>query len=271
MKRYKHSYNKMNNYKLKLIYVLAVLLIAQCANAQQKDTLAITAANLRYDGIKYGKSSYLVYNKKTKQSPAEGIYMVNINVAPITYKQRPAIEISQQWDGRDTVIHRAYTVLDRVDFSNRLHHTSWKGLPYATTFDFDARKVSFEGTIADSNKIKIVSDFDESFAGYNLNWHSDLFIFTRLPYKANRSFRIKFFDPGFGKPKEEIYSVTGSDVLMTTAGRMINCWVMQRQGKPTGSYQKFWIDKKSKLVLKEEDLFNNRYRFKLKLEVAENT
>jgi hypothetical protein len=260
----------MKHYKLKFAAVLAVSLIAQCGDAQQKDTVTISAANLRYKDIKYGKASYLVYNKKTKDSPAEGIYMVNLKVASVSYKQQPAIEISQQWDGRDTVIHRAYTILNGFDFSTRLHQTSWKGQAYTTTFDFDARKVSYEGTIADSNKLKIVSAFDGSFASYNLNWHSDLFIFTRLPYKANRSFRINFFDPGFGKPTEEIYFVTGSDVLMTTAGKKINCWVMQRKGKTADSYQKFWVDKKSKLVLKEEDLFNNRYRFKLKLEVVEN-
>lgn len=237
----------------------------------EKDTVTISASNLSYDGIKYGKASYLVYNKNRKDSPAEGMYMVNINVTSVKYKHQRGIEISQQWDGRDTIIHRANTVLNGADFSTRLHQTSWQRTGYTTTFDFDARKVAFEGTVADSNKLKIVSDFDASFTSYNLNWHSDLFIFTRLPYKANRSFRINFFDPGFGKPTEEIYSVTGSDVLLTTAGKNINCWVMERKGKTAGSYQKFWIDKKTRIVLKEEDLFNNRYRFKLKLEVVENS
>ncbi|MBI1341490.1 MAG: hypothetical protein GC171_01015 [Terrimonas sp.] len=261
----------MKKARLLFTVTIAFSLIVQCADAQKKDTLTISAANLRFDGIKYGKASYLVYNKKTKDSPAEGMYMVNITVAPFRYKQQPAIEISQQWDGRDTIVHRAYTVLNKTDFSTLLHQTSWKVLGYTTTFDFDIRKVSFDGKVADSNKLKIVSDFDASFANYNLNWHSDLFIFTRLPYKANRSFRINFFDPGFGKPTEEIYSVIGSDVLLTTSGKKIICWVMERKGKTTGSYQKFWVDKKSRLVLKEEDLFNSRYRFKLKLEVVENS
>lgn len=261
----------MKNYKYIFTVAIVFSLIVQCADAQKQDTVTISASNLRYDHIKYGIASYLVYNKKTKDSPAEGIYMVNINVAPVKYKQQPAIEISQQWDGKDTIIHRAYTILNKTDLSTRLHLTSWKGLTYTTTFDFDARKVSFEGTVADTNKLKIVSAFDESFASYNLNWHSDLFIFTRLPYKTNRCFRINFFDPGFGKPSEEIYSVTGSEVLLTTAGKKIRCWVMERKGKTAGSYQKFWVDKKTRLVLKEEDLFNNRYRFKLKLEVADHT
>lgn len=261
----------MKYYKHLITAAIAFSLFGQCTFAQSKDTVTISASNLKYTGIKYGKASYLVYNKKTKDSPAEGIYMVNINIASVKYKQQSAIEISQKWESRDTIIHQAYTILNKADLSTRLHHTSWKGLTYTTTFNFDDRKVSFEGVIADSNKLKIVSAFDESFASYNLNWHSDLFIFTRLPYKANRIFRINFFDPGFGKPSEEIYSVTGSDELITTAGKKISCWVMERKGKTAGSYQKFWIDKKSRLVLKEEDLFNNRYRFKLKLEITENS
>lgn len=260
----------MNKHKIILTTAIAFFLICQNTNAQQKDTVTISAANLRFDNIKYGKSSYLVYNKRTKEGPAQGIYVVNIRVAPIVYKQQPAIEITQQWDGRDTIIHRAYTVLSKKDFSTRLHQTSWKALAYSTIFDFDNHRVSFDGIIGDSAKHKIVSDFDESFSSYNLNWHADLFIFTRLPYHTNRCFRVNFFDPGSGRPSEEIYSVIGSDILLTTAGKKVSCWVMKREGKPAGNYQKFWIDKKSKLVLKEEDLFNNRYRFKLKLEISED-
>lgn len=260
----------MNKAKLIFNISIASLLMAQCADAQNKDTVTISAANLKFDNLKFGQASYLVYNKKTKDSYAEGMYLVNINIESINYKLNPAIKITQQWEGKDTIIHRAYTVINRADYSTRLHQTSWKGLKYKTSFDFDEQKVYFEGVLADSNKLKIVSDFDKSFSNYNLNWHSDLFIFTRLPYKINRSFRINFFDPGFGAASEEIYTVTGDDLLTTSSGKKIRCWVMERKGKVVGSYQKFWIDKKNSLVLKEEDLFNNRYRFKKKMEIAGN-
>jgi hypothetical protein len=260
----------MNKLKNSMMIAATCMLSTQVTTAQVRDTVMITAANLSYSGIKYGQAAYLVYNKKSKDSPAEGVYMVNINVALIEYKKQPAIEITQRWDGRDTIIHRAHTILNKADFSTRFHQISWKSLTYATTFDFDSRNVSFEGSIADSTKQKIVAAFDESFQNYNLNWHSDLFVFTRFPYKANRTFKIVFYDPGSGRPSEEIYSVIGSDVLHTNRGEKINCWIMERKGKAEGSYQKFWIDKKSKLVYKEEDLFNNRYRFKLKLAVTQN-
>jgi hypothetical protein len=142
-------------------------------------------------------------------------------------------------------------------------------LPYSSKFDFAARKVSFDGTISDSSMGKIQEAFNESFEQYNLNWHSDLFIFTILPFKENRSFKINFYDPGFGKPQEVVYDITGSERLSTYSGNKIDCWLMEckHAGK---DYQRFWIDKKNKVVVKEEDVFNSRYRYKIKLEVGEN-
>lgn len=151
------------------IFTIAFTLLFKYSDAQSSDTVNISAATLQSKGVKYGKASYLVYNKKTKESPAEGLYLVQLNVERIEYQQQPAIAVSQQWDGRDTILHKAYTVLNAANFSTRLHQTSWKGLGYTSSFDFDNRRVSFEGTVADSNKIKIVSAFDDSFDRYNLN------------------------------------------------------------------------------------------------------
>ncbi|MFY7829188.1 MAG: hypothetical protein ACOVQ4_18810 [Flectobacillus sp.] len=251
------------------LYFSILLLTFQLVNAQQSDTINITASNIKLNELKFTKACYLVYNTKTKNSPAEGIYMVNINVTKSIYKQQPAVIINQQWDGKDTIIHQAYTVLKKTDLSTRFHSIYWRGLKYSAKFDFDERNISFQGVIADSNKQKITTAFNESFETYNLNWHSDLFVFTCLPYKTFRTFRINFFDPGFGRPSQEFYTVIGSDALKIS-NRRIHCWVMQRTGKSAGSYQKFWIDKKTKLVIKEEDFSNNGYRFKLKVEVDEN-
>ncbi len=71
--------------------------------------------------------------------------------------------------------------------------------------------------------------FRESFKKYNLNWHSDLIVFTLLPYKENRVFKINFYDPGFGKPQEVFYSVVGTDVLTSSSGKKVKCWVMEER------------------------------------------
>ena len=241
----------------------------QPALAEKRDTVTLTGTNVNHSGVKYGEVSYLVYNKKTKESPAAGFYVASIIVAATTYNEQPAIAITQKWEARDTIAHTAYTVLKSSDLSTLLHETWWMRLPYSTKFDFAARKVSFDGTISDSSSAKIEEAFNESFEQYNLNWHSDLFIFTTLPFKENRSFKINFYDPGFGKPQEVVYDITGSERLSTYSGNKVDCWVMEYK-HPGKDYQRFWIDKKNKVVVKEEDLFNSRYRYKIKLEVAEN-
>lgn len=254
--------------KKAILICFVIASTAQFSSAQQRDTVEITGNKINHAAIKYGNASYLVFNKKTKESAATGFYVANMNIAPVNYDNQPAIAIRQRWEARDTFAHTATTILKAGDLSTLLHETHWMRLPYSTTYDFVARKVSFDGTISDSTKAKLYNEFSESFGDYNLNWHSDLFIFTVLPYKANRSFKINFYDPGFGKPKEVVYDVTGSEKLDTYAGK-VDCWVMEYK-HPGKDYQRFWIDKQNKEVVKEEDFFNNQYRYKIKLEVAEN-
>lgn len=236
--------------------------------AQTKgDTIVIQAKDLELKNLKTGNSTYIVYNKKTKQSPSEKIVLVKIKVESKIQNNKPAFAVTQQWDSDGAVVHTAYTVFDAKDFSTLLHDTYWKRLGYSTKFDFETRKVSFDGNVSENDKRKSEQDFDESFNKYNLNWHSDLIIFTLLPYKENRNFKINFYDPGFGKAQEVLYSVIGSDLLTSSTSKKIECWVLETKFTQSVGYQKFWISKKEKEVLKEEDSFNNTFRYKLKLDV----
>lgn len=262
---------KMKHFN-KFFLTIVFVFFATPSFAQTKgDTLVIGAKDLQLKNLKTGNSTYVVYNKKTKESPAEKIVLVKIKAESTTYNNKPAFAVTQQWDSDGSVAHTAYTVFDAKDFSTLLHDTYWKRLGYSTKFDFEARKVSFEGNVSDNDKQKSEQDFNESFNKYNLNWHSDLIIFTLLPYKENRNFKINFFDPGFGKSQEVLYSVTGSDFLTNSSSEKIECWVLENKFTQNGGgYQKFWISKKQKEVLKEEDSFNNTFRYKLKSEISED-
>lgn len=242
----------------------------QNVTAQKMDTITISPSNLNKNAIKYGEVTYVVYNKKSKESPSEGIYLSKIDVRQKLYNNKETVEIKQQWDKGDTVVHTATTILNASDFSTLYHKTYWKRLGYSTTFDFESKKIVFDGMVADSVKSAATQDFTESFKKYNLNWHSDLIIFTLLPYAENRVFKINFFDPGFGKSSENIYTVIGSDNLLTFAGKKTSCWILEIKIPGNVGYQKFWVNKENNSILKEEDFFNNTYRYKLKLEVAEN-
>ena len=234
------------------------------------DTLNIKPADLDMKALQTGNYSYIIYTRQTKNSPAQRLTLVTISVTAQTYHNKPAFVVTQQWD-RDTVYHSAYSVFDAKDFSTIVHNTWWKPLGYQMKFDFENKTVSFikngiAGEIPDSVKTAATNDFNQSFDAYNLNWHADLLVYQLLPYKEGRTFMINFYDPGFGKAEKVAYSVTGSDILIDSHGQRIECWVLNHT-EAAGS-ETFWIAKKTKEVLKEEDAGKRGYRYKIKFGIS---
>jgi len=138
----------------------------------QGDTVTITAKDLIKNKLPVGNLTYVVFTRKTKDSPATSLTFVEIKVERMTYKDRSAVAITQRWDSDGATVHKAYTVLDARDFSTLLHDTYWKRLGYTSHFDFLTRKVSFEGPVPSESRDTTEKDFSNSFKDYNLNWQS---------------------------------------------------------------------------------------------------
>ena len=254
-------------------YVLLIALVALVSlsvSAQKKDTLRVQAADLNIKGLQTGDYSYLIVRQKALDSPAMSMIIAKMNVARETFRGKQAIVVRQQWD-RDSMIHKAYTVFDAGDFSTLLHDTYWRVLGYSMVFDFETRKFDSRPVlhpIPDSVRTSCEQELTGSFGAYNLNWHDDLVIYSMLPYKENRTFVINYYDPGFGKPTEVPYTVTGSALLTDRGGAGVDCWILEHDDE--NATEKYWISKKTREVLKEEDhiLKSGGYRFKYKLGVA---
>jgi hypothetical protein len=248
---------------------LIFLLVAFAARAQKGDTIHVQPADLNIKGLQTGNYTYLIVRQKAKDSPAASMILAKMSIQREMYHDKPAIVVRQQWD-RDSIVHKAYTVFDARDFSTLLHDTYWRAYGFSMIFDFETRKFDsrpVEQAIPDSMRKDCEGELAASFGAYNLNWHDDLVIYSMLPYKENRTFMINYYDPGFGKPAEVGYSVTGSDVLVDRGGASIDCWVLEH-GDENGT-EKFWISKKTREVLKEEDHGKSwGYRFKYKLGVS---
>jgi len=254
-----------------ILTFILLLAAAVPAMAMGTDTLHVQPKDVDVKSLRRGEYNYIIYFRKTKESPANRMIAVRMNVGDQPYHNKPAIIVKQQWD-RDTVIHSAYSVFSPKDFSSILHDTWWKSIGYSMKFDFEAKKadyknVSLKDGIPDSVIRKGTEDFNQSFEKYNLNWHDDLLIYTMLPYKENRTFMINYYDPGFGKAEEVAYTVTGSATITGSNGEKIDCWILNHDDKDT--YERYWISKKTREVLKEEDFGKNfGYRFKIKLGVS---
>ncbi|TJY37924.1 hypothetical protein [Pontimicrobium aquaticum] len=253
----------------KLYLILLFIISSNNVSAQIKDTITISGSNLKTEFIKKGRHSYIVYFKDSLQAPSKNIQIVEINIKDKIHNGKKAITIEQSWE-RDTVIHTANTILKHSDLSTLYHEYFWKGNKSHISYDFVNKKINFKSKVADSTKTKTQENFINSFKNYNLNWHSDLVIFPLLPFKENRVFKINFYDPP-SESMEVYYTVIGSDYLTNSLGKKIDCWVLEFPvpKKYGGGYQHFWISKKDRELLKEEDLFGKMYRYKLKLGVSE--
>jgi hypothetical protein len=253
--------------------ILACILfsiLAITAFAKPADTIHVKPADVDVKSLRRGTYNYIIYFRKTKESPANRMTLVRMDVADETYNGKPAITVRQQWES-DTVTHSAFTVFSPADFSTLLHDTWWKSIGYGMKFDFvnkkvEVNKITRKGGVPDSVLRIATADFNQSFEKYNLNWHDDLLIYTMLPYKDNRTLVINYYDPGFGKAEEVPYSVSGSDVLTGSNGEKIDCWVLIHADK--NFTEKYWISKKTREVLKEEDAGPNIYRYKIKLGIS---
>jgi hypothetical protein len=263
---------------MKSFLVLALsIFFAIPSIAKNKDTIRVEPNTLDLKHLQTGDFSYLQYVKKAKYGPASWITLIKFNVEAKQYNKRPAYVVNQQWEN-DTVVHKCLTVFDAKNFSTILHDTYWKRLGYSIKFNFETRvveltNVNLKEGIPDSIKSVAVNDFNESFNKYNLNWHADMIIYSLLPYKENRTFIINYYDPGFGKAEEVMYTVTGSDFLTGGNGEKIDCWVLNNYNDnkaPEKGYERFWIAKKTHEVLKLENDFGNGrgYRYKLKLGIS---
>lgn len=259
------------------IIAILLLLFTTSAFAQNKpEMINLQAKDLNLKSVNLGNHSYLVYTKKTKQSGAENLSLVNIKVEAKQYNGKSAFAITQSWENAETPFHKAYTVLSATDGSTLYHETFWKQTGINLKFDFETKKVVMEGEPTEALKprfeqFKTMTEtgFQKSFASYNLNWHSDLIIFQMFPYKENRIIKVNFYDPGSAEPQIADYTITGSEIIKDSAGEKIDCWTMEFRSEKFKSVQKFWVSKKTREVIKEEDSFNNMYRFKIKLKTTE--
>ncbi len=247
---------------------LSILLIGFLSlKAQHKDTLKIDAVNLNTKHLNYGDMTYLMYSKVGKDSPAKNTTLVKIQVQKDEIDGKPCISVKQNWQ-TDTIMHTASTFFEENSMKNIQHSSWWKHKGYTEHFNFRKKELNFEGNIKEELKLKETESFHASLAKPFLNWHSDLLIFPLLPFKENVVFKINFYEPGYETPKEELYEVLKSETLRI-AGNPVDCWVLNYAvAKPAG-YQRFWISKQSRELVKEEDSFSGFYRYKLKLMVDE--
>lgn len=252
---------------MKKYFLYLVLLVTWLVSAQKKDTLKINAANLSVSHLKYGKSVYLVYQKKGKDQSMLNPTVVNIDTFRENAEGFETLTVKQTWV-TDTIIHTAKTVYETQKMKTLQHTSWWKRKGYTEVFDFVKPEIRLDGPIKEETKSTLTTSFNSALNSEFLNWHSDLLLLPLLPLKENKVFKIYFYEPGFANPKYEVYEVIGSEKI-NVFGVVTDCWILNYKVEMPQGYQRFWISKKTHELLKEEDNFTHLYRYKLKV-IGEN-
>ncbi|GGD71094.1 hypothetical protein GCM10011514_38990 [Emticicia aquatilis] len=256
---------------MKLLLLTILLLPSAFDIFAQQDTIEVNSKNLKINDIHFGNSTYIIYSKNGENKPAQRNTLVKVNVSKQNHNGREAIAINQVWEAADTTEHRAFSLLRANDLSTIQHDYWWKRTGQKISLDFEKRTANLEGKFNDTQKEKFMKDFNiATESGNFLNWHCDMVIFPLLPFKENAVFKIRFHDPGIKTPTNEIYTIIKSETLKGLGDEKIDCWVMEYAlPKGMNGYQRYWIAKKTREFIKEEDKVNNFYRIKLRMIVSE--
>ena len=251
------------------MFALCLTAAAGSGFAQKTDTVKISASNVNTEVLKPGVNRYLVYFKNGRDSSRTNYQFWTREVGYIDYNSQKAISVKQEWEDQSGLIHKVYSVSDRKTFRPLYHEIWWKNRGSAS-FNFPEQKAMFrDKPLSDTDTTKIgkliYGGFKQALSqDYLLNWHTDLEVFPILPYKANTTFLIDFYDPGTASaPQTVAYTVTGSGELEGYNNQKIDCWLLSHTSP--GNHEVFWVSKKTREVLKLEQEFNGRYRYKIKL------
>jgi hypothetical protein len=258
----------MKTTRLALAALALLLGTNTTAFSQKSDTVIIDASKVNTNVLKLGTHRYLVYFKNGKDSSRKNYQVWSRTIDLITYKEKPAISVTQEWENNDTVVHKVYSVNDRKSFAPLFHESWWKGRG-SSKFDFTTKEGYFQEALLTSTdtaraKKRMYEAFVKAQDQYVLNWHLDLEVFPILPYKEGVTFKINFYDPGFGEPQYQVYTVSGSAALTGFNNQKIDCWLLKHT---SGSNTEiFWISKATREVLKlEQEFMPGRFRYKVKM------
>jgi len=268
----------MKNVGFKIFFV-TLLFCNYSLHAQGKDTIYITAANINSKVLRDGTHRYLVYFKMGKDSVRTQTQFWTRTIKRTDYNGKAAIEISQVWEDKDSIMHIVKSISDAKTMQPLYHKTWWKvqasrnatsKTVSVATIDFLNKTVDYNGDLlSDTDTAKqskvIWEGYKSSVDKHYLNWHLDLETFPLLPYKSGVTFMVPFYDPGTASGFQQVaYTVTGAAELIGFDDQKIDCWLLVHESK--GNKEIFWISQKTKEVLKlEQEIGGRFYRYKIKL------
>lgn len=253
--------------------VLALFLTALLASgaALAAEPVRVQARDLHLDRLHPATLTYLVYMHGEPGTGIEPAMLATTRVKRERVDGADAWVVEQDWENTNGQFHTARTVHSAKDAATLSQTSAWNRPTgrYSSTVTPAKGVGAIEGELPPEARKKMEAGFAAMKDGWWFNWHSDLTYLPLLPYEKGGTLRIRLFDVGMEAPMDVDYTVAGERKLQGGDGTLYDCWLVETEsGKPgSGNFQRFWIDKTRRLVVKEEDVFNGKYRSKVLLSV----
>jgi len=241
------------------------------ADDAARPVVDVAPADMHLDRLRPATMTYLVY---MHGAPGTGISRAMLATSEVKRERvdgADAWAIEQHWEDETGVVHDARTVHAASDVATLSQVSTWTRNGTTVTSSVVPREArgSIEGDLPDAARERMQAGFATMDDSWWLNWHSDLVLLPLLPYEKGGTLRVHLFDVGMAAPMDVDYTVVGDRTLQGADGSAYDCWLVETEsGSPgSGNYQRFWIDKARRVVVKEEDVFNGKYRSKVLLGV----
>ena len=243
------------------IIVVLTLLVNVAGNAQV-DTINTANHKLNTSIMKEGKSSYAVYFEDSLGNRISSADIWDRTIHFSTNAEGKSIyQFEWNWYKKDTLIAHVVATGDRTTLEPLTHKAEYVRRP-SLSFAFANNMVSVP---ADAQRTAADSAFKVLLAPPAFEFPMDLEIFPLLPFKkTGQQFAIAFYEPGTKNSDYYRLTVTGKDNLLLPGGPKVPCWVLRIDYAP-GSYASFWITDQTKEVVKMQEYYKGRYRYKVKL------
>ncbi len=235
------------------------------------NAVTVTPADMHLDRLRPATMTYLVY---MHGAPGTGISRAMLATTDVKRERVDGTDawvIEQHWEDETGTVHAARTVHDARDIATLAQTSTWSRPTAKSTTTVVPRegRGTIEGDLPDAARERMQAGFATMDDGWWFNWHSDLVLLPLLPYEKGGTLRLHLFDVGMPAPMDVDYTVVGTRTLHGADGTAYDCWLVETEsGRPgSGNYQRFWIDQDSRVVIKEEDIFNGQYRSKVLLSV----
>lgn len=244
--------------KTLLTVVVAAIILPASIFAQIPDTITTKNQKLDVRKIVPVKHSYAVFftDSLGKRISSADIWDREVRLAKDA-KGNNAYFFEWKWYRKDSLFFQtqgqcAFPSLELVEYSK----------PPSLLVRNENNTLAIKAT----TRAKTDTSFSIAFDGKAFTFPMDLEFFGLLPMKSvGQKFSVPFYEPG--SPSYNYYTCTviGKEQLRLQESVGVECWMLQIDYGRPDSYATFWISTASGEVLKMQEYFSGRFRYKIKL------